>query len=59
MTRDGLRCGSEELHAGFYCVIARALTRVRAADRRGAAAAVREARLIADRVAADTRRGVE
>jgi hypothetical protein len=59
VTRDGMRFDSEELHTGFYCVIARALTRVRAADRRGAAAAVREARLIADRVAADTRRGAE
>lgn len=59
VARDGMRFGSEEQHAGFYCVIARALTRVRAADRRGAAAAIREARLIADRVAAETRRGAE
>ncbi|WP_107069502.1 ATP-binding protein [Streptomyces durhamensis] len=59
VTRDAMRFTYEELHAGFYCVIARALTRARAADRRGAAAAVREARMMADRVAADTRRGAE
>ncbi|MEZ0077281.1 helicase HerA domain-containing protein [Planotetraspora sp. GP83] len=47
----------EELHAGVYCVTARALTRSRADDRRGAAAAQREARVLADRVAADTRQG--
>jgi hypothetical protein len=53
----GMRPTFEELHAGIYCVTAKALTRVRAADRRGAAAAQREARVLADRVAADTRRG--
>ncbi|MFI9821058.1 ATP-binding protein [Streptomyces sp. NPDC052013] len=59
VTHENLRFTADELHAGFYCVIARALTRTRAADRRGAAAAVREARSLADRVAADTRRGAE
>ncbi|MER6950250.1 DUF87 domain-containing protein, partial [Nonomuraea sp. NPDC000554] len=57
--REGMRPTFDELHAGFYCVVARTLTRMRAADRRGAAAAPREARLVADRVAADTRRGAE
>lgn len=59
VVRDGMRPAFDELHAGFYCVIARTLTRLRAADRRGVAAALREARLVADRVAADTRRGAE
>ncbi|NUW31069.1 DUF87 domain-containing protein [Nonomuraea sp. SMC257] len=59
LARDRTRRTYVELHAGVYCVIARALTRVRASDRGRAAAAPREARRVADRVAEDTRRGAE
>ncbi|MEV0197576.1 DUF87 domain-containing protein [Nonomuraea sp. NPDC050691] len=59
IVRDRMRPSYVELHAGFYCVIARTLTRARATDRRRAAAAQREARRVADRVAEDTRRGAE
>ncbi|GGP00920.1 ATP-binding protein [Nonomuraea glycinis] len=54
----GMRPTTEEFHAGMYCVTARALTRARAADRRAATTAQREARVLADRVAADSRQGL-